>query len=156
MPWVVDRGPASRWEKAARWAAAALWFGIILSLSQESFASTRTEGWLGQFLAGWGLELGPLLGLANLIVRKCAHFVEYATLGVLVHRAWQRTWPASDALAAAISIVILAAGLDELGQTRLLVRTGAAKDVVLDACGGAVGAYLASRLWGETRGADSG
>ena len=73
--------PARPSEKLARWAAAALWFAVILSLSQEPFGSSHTEGWLTQFFASWGIDVGQFAGILNLIVRKCAHFVECSRTG---------------------------------------------------------------------------
>jgi len=143
------RESAGTLEKTLRWAAAGVWFAFILSLSQEPFASTHTEGWLSQFFASWGVDIGPLVGLLNLIVRKCAHFVEYAILGVLLFRAGDRTWPAGNALAAALVRAALGAGCDEIGQTQIAMRTGALKDVLLDSAGGSFGAIAAAR--GRTR-----
>jgi len=134
-------------EKTLRWTAVGLWFAFILSLSKESFASAHTEGWLAQLLASWGLNIGPFVGLLNLIVRKCAHFVEYAILGVLLYRAWERTWPAGSPLAAALILAALGAGCDEIGQAQIATRTGAVKDVLLDSVGGTFGAFAAARGW---------
>jgi len=150
------KNPAGTGEKLARWAAAALWFAFILSLSQEPFASSHTEGWLTQFFASLGIDVGPVAGILNLIVRKCAHFVEYAVFGGLLYRAAQRTWPGGSAGAVALLLAVLGAACDELGQTQVVGRTPAFKDVVLDSCGGAGGVWIAMRahasgLWGRQR-----
>lgn len=100
---------------------------------------------MSQLLAAWGLDLGPLVGWLNLIVRKCAHLVEYAVFGALVFRAAQRTWPARDAFPTAIVLVVLTAAVDESAQARLVSRTGALKDVLIDALGGGVGAWVTAR-----------
>ena len=143
----APRTAAGPWEKLARWAAAALWFAFILFLSQDSFASARTEAWLARFLAWWGIYDETLVERLNFIVRKSAHFVEYAIFGALLYQAWERTWPARRALAAAVFLAALGAGCDEIGQSQHAWRTGAVRDVALDAFGGAVGALAVARGW---------
>jgi VanZ family protein len=96
--------------------------------------------------------IGPLgispvvIKVANLIVRKCAHFVEYAILGLLTWRALRASWPQRrrrQLLLAAMAIAAAWAGVDELRQyITTAARGGKAQDVVLDAAGALAGAAL--------------
>ena len=84
-----------------------------------------------------------ILGVLDHIVRKTAHFTEYAILAsafafhftVWKKKAWQR-----------ISMPILLAGLyaasDEYHQTFIAGRSGQVSDVLLDATGALVGALI--------------
>jgi VanZ family protein len=81
----------------------------------------------------------------NFIVRKSAHFVEYALLGMLVLRALRATWRQRGprVLAAAVAGAAMCASLDELRQHFLTAtRTGAPHDVVLDIVGALAGAIM--------------
>jgi VanZ family protein len=76
---------------------------------------------------------------AHFVVRKLAHFAEYALLALLAARAFigssklflSRRW-----LAAALAVVVSVALLDEFNQSFNPARTGTIKDSVLDAAGG--------------------
>jgi VanZ family protein len=80
----------------------------------------------------------PTFGLIHFLLRKSAHFTEYAILSALWFRAlrvglptlWQIRW-------ALIGLVIslLVAIVDEVHQAFVPSRTGSAHDVLLDLCG---------------------
>lgn len=78
--------------------------------------------------------------LAHGLVRKAAHFTEYAVLAVLLVRALQ---PAGRlrARAAVLAVVLgaLLAGADELHQAFVPSRTAALRDVLVDVAGVAAG-----------------
>ena len=70
------------------WLPAALWMAVIGCLSSDSFSGSWSEAllrsgaaWLHISVTEHGLQL------ANLILRKTAHFLEFFVLGVLLHRA---------------------------------------------------------------------
>jgi VanZ family protein len=118
--------------------------GIIAWLSGDGFSDERTAAWLtGTPLVGL-LGVPPaLIDTANLILRKSAHFVEYATLSMLTYRAlgmgaagrsrWAR-------LCGAVALAIACAAVDEMHQATTLSRTGTPRDVLLDSLGAAAGA----------------
>jgi VanZ family protein len=96
-----------------------LWAGLIFGLSSVP-------------------DLGTGLGTWDLVLRKIAHFCEYAVLGLLLARAVGR-----EPFAAAAGIAY--AGSDELHQHFVPGRHAAFRDVVIDAAGVLAGVLLARR-----------
>jgi VanZ family protein len=141
---------------ALGWIPVGLWAALILSLSGDQFSGANTASWLSTLPFVRAFELSPtVLEAANLIVRKCAHFVEYAVLGMLTFRALRITWRRSRGrrlVVIAVALAALCATVDELHQHVCTThRTGAPKDVVLDTVGALAGAvvgatYLYRRL----------
>ncbi|MBQ4537046.1 MAG: VanZ family protein [Lachnospiraceae bacterium] len=73
-------------------------------------------------------------------VRKCAHFMEYACMGMLVYIMW-RPWKERDKklfLLVALWVFLSATG-DEIHQTFVPGRDGNFRDVLLDTAGGCFG-----------------
>ena len=125
------------------WAPVLIWMAFIFSLSGERFSDKNTAAWLSGIIGPLGIS-PDVIEAGNLIVRKCAHFVEYAILGVLTLRALRATWSqrrSAQLLLIAVVVAASFASLDELHQhfgTRS--RGGRPKDVVLDAAGAWAGA----------------
>ena len=96
-------------------------------------------------------DLSPVQKLSFLeqlsaIVRKCAHFGEFALLGFnLLCWLWLRRWrrPALGALPPAWGIATLYAGTDELHQMFVSERGPALLDVCIDSAGALTGALVA-------------
>ncbi len=134
------------------WVAVVLWAVLILRLSGDDLSAAQTSRILGPLLA-WlfpDLDAGTRQ-LAHFLVRKGAHFVEYAVLGTLAAWALWRTRRTRRLLqvAGALAVVLGVAFLDEGRQARSTERTGSLRDVGLDGAGGLAGAgsfvLLASR-----------
>ena len=128
-------------------ALALFWCLQIFMASSESFASTRTSGWLIPLLSRLIPGLSPsTLGDAHLLLRKSAHVVEYGILALLVffslapsaesgHRSRANAaW--TFALCAAYALT------DELHQCFVAGRGPSPVDWLLD-CLGAAAAVLA-------------
>lgn len=81
---------------------------------------------------------GPIV----FVLRKIAHFSEYAILVALLWRAVREWLPGDHALAAAYGLAVLYAATDEFHQTFVRGRVGTWRDVVIDATGAAVAALL--------------
>jgi VanZ family protein len=102
------------------------------------------------------LEISPaVVHAGNLIVRKSAHFVEYAVLSLLIFRAARVTWPRRadwHPIAVAVAVATACACLDELRQYVITAtRTGSVRDVVVDTAGALAGAtYLYRRAGRRT------
>src|SRR5919204_4205528 len=79
------------------------------------------------------------LGVWDTVLRKGAHVAEYAVLGALLYRAFER-----EALALAAGIVY--AATDELHQHFVRGRHASPVDVAIDAVGVALGVLLWLRL----------
>jgi VanZ family protein len=100
-----------------------LWAGLIFGLSSIP-------------------SLGTGLGTWDLVLRKLAHTVEYAVLGVLLLRALGNE---ASAFAAGVAYAVT----DEIHQHFVRGRHGAAYDVAIDAFGVLVG-ILALRRTART------
>lgn len=114
--------------------------GLMFWFSSDSFSGDRTESILDSLLA-WlvaGMKREDVR-LVNLLVRKSAHFVEYALLAALLYRGFRqddlRRWHWKWAF---YSFVILAgwAMLDEYRQSLTMTRGPSAYDAMLDTLGG--------------------
>lgn len=126
---------------------------IFVFSAQNAEASTRTSGRLTGFLVRLfcrGFDGRPaaeqrvIWGTASLLVRKLAHFTEFAALGFLlllhlqaaeVGRRW--LWPASWAFST------LYAASDELHQFLSEGRAPRLADCLIDSAGAALGAAAA-------------
>lgn len=86
-----------------------------------------------------------LLDTTDLIVRKGAHFSEYALLAFVLYLLL-RTYPLrACALLSWLGATVYAV-TDEVHQLFVGERAGSAKDVLLDSCGAATGVILAYLL----------
>jgi VanZ family protein len=121
------------------WIPAVAWMVLVLSASSDSFSAKHTADIL-RALLNWifGYIDALTFGLVHHLVRKSAHFTEYAILSALWFRAlrlglpslWQIRW-ALIGLIISLSVAIL----DELHQSFVPSRTSSARDVRLDFCG---------------------
>jgi VanZ family protein len=128
------------------WGPVALWLAVIFALSSDRFSDVNTAVWFSAVPFVGALVPPDAIELGNLIVRKCAHFVEYAILGMLIFRALRATWPrivGARLATAAVVVAVLCAGVDELHQYLwTLTRSGSPRDVLLDAFGASAGALV--------------
>lgn len=122
-----------------------VWIALIAWFSGDGFSDAHTAGWLARSLALLGLP-PAWIGPANWILRKSAHFVEYAVLGLLTGRALGLTAPRlapRPYFAGALGLALACALADELHQLMTLSRSGSLGDVVIDGAGATVGVLLA-------------
>jgi VanZ family protein len=105
------------------WLPVVLWAGLIFALSSIP-------------------SLGTGLGTWDLVLRKLAHFAEYAVLGGLLQRAVGRE-PLAILLGSAYAVT------DELHQSFVTGRQGAPLDWLVDTLGVAAGVLLFSRWVGS-------
>ena len=105
----------------------------------------------------WLLPYSPPETLSELhhLIRKCAHFVEYFILSLLVLRgirAGRKETHLGWALVA-VGIVAGYAALDEFHQSFVPGRGPAFADVLLDTAGGVAAQLVAAlfMLWGDVR-----
>ncbi|MGH3029746.1 MAG: VanZ family protein [Gaiellaceae bacterium] len=102
------------------WVPVVFWAGLIFALSAVP-----------------SLDSG--LGTWDVVLRKCAHVVEYAILGVLLQRALQRE-PLSMLIGSAYAVT------DELHQSFVSGRQGSALDWLIDTVGVVLGVLLFARF----------
>lgn len=85
----------------------------------------------------------PFAWVTNFLVRKCAHFTEYAILGVLVTHALDIDRSHSFRAVLACALVLVAVpSMDEFIQLHVAGRCGQLSDVLLDCCGAFTGSLL--------------
>jgi VanZ family protein len=126
------------------------WACFVLFASSASFSASNTSRIIRPLLL-WLLPGISEASLAHVhfLVRKAAHFSEYAVLALLAARAFRTSpgeklrrlwWPAAFALVACVALV------DEYRQSFLPSRTGTIYDSLLDTAGGAA-ALACAALW---------
>lgn len=121
------------------WVPAVAWMGMVLLASTDTFSANHTGEILRAVLA-WtvGQIDAATFGLLHFLIRKSAHFIEYAILSALWFRAlrvrlngpWRIQWALLGVL-----ISVSVAVLDEWHQSFVPSRTSSARDVLLDFCG---------------------
>jgi VanZ family protein len=143
-----------RWLKL--WWPALAWAVLISTFSTGGFSSEHTSRIIIPILR-WLLPHSTPETLADLhhLIRKCAHFVEYFILSLLVLRgirAGRKEAHLRWALVA-IGIVIGYAALDEFHQSFVPGRGPTVADVLLDTAGGVAAQLVAAifMLWGDVR-----
>ena len=126
------------------------WACFVLFASSTNFSASNTSRIIRPLLIWLFPDISEAaLGQAHFLVRKAAHFTEYALLALLAARAFRtsshaalaRHWRlASFALVASVALV------DEYHQSFVPTRTGTIYDSLLDMAGGATALACAS-LW---------
>lgn len=87
----------------------------------------------------------PYEWLTNFIVRKTAHFTEYAVLGILVSQALDPQHGVdARTLGLTALVCVLVPSVDETIQLFVSGRSGRLTDVLLDCCGAATGILIRS------------
>lgn len=125
------------------WLWVLLWAAVIWQLGTDTFSLGRTSPIMQRVIA-WlfgDVDL-PTRHQLYTLIRKSAHFTEYAILALLAFRA--ALLSASRARVAtacwvALFFVGTVAAADEFRQAFSAVRTGSPYDVVIDLAGGVVG-----------------
>ena len=144
------------WRASRLWRYGPLvaWAAFVLFASSANFSASNTSRIIRPLLF-W---LFPKISEASIqqvhfLVRKAAHFTEYAILALLAARAFRTSslsalrrswWLAAFALVAAVALT------DEYHQSFLPSRTGTIYDSLLDMTGAAV-ALACLALWLATR-----
>lgn len=137
-----------------RYGPLAAWVGLIFFASTGNLSGENTSLIVRPLLL-WlfpGITEPELLR-AHLLIRKAAHFAEYAALALLAARAFltsSRTLLRRRWAVAAFLLVVACALLDEYHQSFVPSRGGSAYDSLIDAAGGASALALLS-LWRSRR-----
>lgn len=135
-----------------RWLAVAFMMGVTFVFGTDLFSAENTRPivrWIMRLLLGAGIDQ-QTTGTGDGLLRKSAHFLEYALLAWLWFRAlradhvsqWRLTWFFTALVATA-----LWATVDELQQGFISQhRTGSPWDVLLDSTGALSALTLASLI----------
>lgn len=134
-------------KKAAAWALCALWMGVIFSMSAQTAVVSDTQSeqvagltqWLLSLLSFGRFSIPP--EFLHVLIRKVAHFGEYAILSLLYRRALQLSG-AKRATLTAIVLSALYAATDELHQGFVDGRSPQMTDVAIDTFGACAGAWF--------------
>lgn len=134
--------------KVINWILLILWMIIIFAMSnQPAVVSDKQSGLVITTLTNLGIDMNGIFGeLANFIVRKTAHFLEYMILGILILNVLEIHYTRQKIRLLGILLVFLYASSDEIHQLFVQGREGAFRDVVIDTLGGTFGIFVISKL----------
>ena len=120
------------------WILLIIWMiGIAIMSNQPASISDSQSGGVIEILSRIGIDMNNIFGqFANFIVRKCAHFLEYMILALLVSNVLKLYFNMKHVVIIAIIFVFLYACSDEIHQLFVPGREGAIRDVIIDTCGG--------------------
>ena len=122
-----------------------IWYPPILMMLvifvMSSFAAADSDRQSDLIVNALTLAFPDLKGAAFLVnvVRKSAHFLEYALLGLLTARAFRLS---RKSVWFAVPVCALYAASDEFHQTFTPGRSGELGDVLLDTCGATFGIFI--------------
>jgi VanZ family protein len=122
------------------WIPVGLMLCLMYVFSTDLFSGQNTQrliDWVVSLL--WGDDGKPSIRTTNFLVRKFAHFFEYAVLAALLFRAfraesrirWRLSWAGYS-----FSIVVIWALLDEFHQSFTKFRGSSIYDSLIDSAGG--------------------
>jgi VanZ family protein len=121
------------------WMPVAMMLAAMYYFSTDVFSAENTRSAIEKIFLTFSPHASKhAMATFNYIVRKSAHFTEYAVLGGLLFRAFRAGDPARWRIKWAIYSFSTAAGwalLDELHQTFTRTRGGSIRDSLLDASG---------------------
>jgi VanZ family protein len=124
--------------KIIYWCLLITWMIFICVMSNEpaKISDSQSIGVLDLF-SKMGINVNGIFGnLANFVVRKCAHFLEYMILALLVLNVLKLYFNMKQVIIITIVFVFLYACSDEIHQLFVPGREGAIRDVIIDTCGG--------------------
>lgn len=144
---------SSTWRgRLIRYAPLVLWIGVILFLSSNQGSMAETSRFIRPIIEFFFPAAAPdTFLIVHALIRKAAHFVEYALLAVFAARAFVGS-PNWGALA--LLVVLVIAAIDEFNQSIISSRTGSGWDVLLDLSGGVVAIcilWIAKNRWPVNR-----
>lgn len=127
-----------------------VWLGVIFSFSAQGgdksggLSRTITEGVLNIIKP---LDREAVFETVHFLIRKGAHFTEYAVLGSLWSNVFS-TYPRLNRhlLPTAASASVISAALDEFHQSFVRGRVPAVTDVLIDSVGGLTGVLITMAL----------
>ncbi|MHC1720164.1 MAG: VanZ family protein [Clostridiaceae bacterium] len=130
-----------------------LWMAVIFYFSnQPALVSDEKSKFIIQLFELLGINLNSILGsMADFVVRKAAHFIEYMILFILWFDLLYGKYDLRRAIRYSIAAVFLYACTDEFHQMFVTGRAARFADIMIDLSGGCLGAairYLSLRAKG--------
>jgi VanZ family protein len=131
-----------RMSSLSEWAPIMVWAAVMFTFSTSAFSATNTSAIFTPILE-WFFPAIPTfsLGVANLLIRKAAHFTEYAILCWLLVRGPLKRHPL-----VAVAFCVGYALLDEGHQVFVPGRTPSMHDVALDSSAAMFSGFLRTAL----------
>lgn len=124
--------------KILDWMLLIAWMILIFTMSNQpaNISDSQSEGAI-KLLLLIGIDANSIFGqLANFIVRKCAHFLEYMMLALLYINVAKHYFAKKVVIISTVAFVFTYACSDEIHQLFVPGREGAFRDVLIDTCGG--------------------
>lgn len=121
-----------------------IWMCFIYFMSNQpaDISDSQSLGIIN-ILSKIGIDMNGVFGdIANFIVRKCAHFLEYMILGLLIINLVKQNFKLNQIVLISIMGVFLYACTDEFHQLFVVGRDGNFRDVLIDTCGGTLSTIL--------------
>lgn len=147
-----DRGSFRR--AVSRYLPLIGWMAFISVASSASFSASNTSSFLGPFLKWLFPRASPeSVVFVHSLVRKLAHFMEYAILGLLAARAFRGSPKETVRLhwfAISACLIIVYALMDEYHQSFVPSRTGSIFDCLIDMSGGIAALLIVRQRWRKT------
>ncbi len=114
-----------------QWLPVIIWVTLLYVLSTRGFSAANTAALIEPLLRWlWPSASGATIGLVHGLIRKAAHFTNYAILFWLLYRGPMRRRPMI-----ALLLCVLYAITDESHQILVPGRTPSPFDVILDSSG---------------------
>ena len=111
--------------------------------STDLLSAEHTSRFIGPFLRWFVPDISAAsIACIQLVVRKGAHFTEYAILAALLYRGFRGNQRLRHVFAITFLIAVFYAGLDEFHQSFVTSRTGSPWDVLIDCAGAFAGLVL--------------
>jgi VanZ family protein len=133
----------------SRYLPLVVWLAFISFASTDSFNAANTSRIIGPLVLWFFPSTSPeALATIHFIVRKIAHFTEYAILGFLAARAFRthQRW-----FLISLALIVVYALFDEYHQSFVPSRTASIYDSFIDMTGGLSALIFVSRKRARTR-----
>ena len=117
-----------------------IWFGLIFYASTDHLSNENTSHVVFPFLS-W-LLFSPsesTLEILHVVIRKAAHFTEYAVLAFFLARAFgssTKSWLTNNWFLFSLTTILLYALSDEYHQSFEVTRVASIYDSIIDIMGG--------------------
>ncbi|HAF15352.1 MAG TPA: hypothetical protein DHU55_05235 [Blastocatellia bacterium] len=134
------KNPSSAWQRLGRYGPLFFWILLIAFASTSEFSALNTSTVVRPLLLWFFPNLSEArIAAIHFLIRKTAHFTEYAVLAFLARRAFitssnafiQRHW-----FQVGVILVVIYSLLDEFHQSFEPSRTASIYDSAIDVAGG--------------------
>lgn len=124
--------------KIINWMLLIFWMCLIFYMSNQPANISDGQSFkVMAVLESLGINVNGIFGdLANFVVRKCAHFLEYMILALLIMNVVKIYFVFNISSILSVIFVFLYACTDEFHQIFIAGREGTFRDVMIDTCGG--------------------